>query len=42
MFFTSTANNTNYTYRINRTSGGLGVDGYEIGVSTWCIKEIAQ
>jgi hypothetical protein len=47
MIFTSTTDNANYTYRINRTantSSGTSVQQsvYEVGVSTWCIKEIAQ
>ena len=44
IFFTSTVDNTNYTYRINRTAGATAMQtsGFEVGVSTWCIKEIAQ
>lgn len=46
MIFTSTDDNTNHTYRINRTAntagGSVQADNYEIGVSTWSIKEIMQ
>jgi hypothetical protein len=46
MIFTNTADNADRTYRINRTSnasgGSVQASGYEVGVSTWCIKEIAQ
>lgn len=47
LIYTTTEDNTNYTYRINRpanTSAGTvpQQSAYEVGVSTWSIKEIAQ
>ena len=47
LIYTNSTDNANMTFRINRTSntsGGTSVQqsGYEVGVSTWCIKEIAQ
>ena len=46
ILFTNTTDNANNTYRINRTAnvsgGAVQQSAYEIGISTWCIKEIAQ
>ena len=42
IIFTSTRDDIDYAFRLNRTAGSIQDDGYEIGVSTLEIMEIKQ